>query len=161
EERSLLAGFVGAGAPVHIDVAVEAGTEDVPAEEAVPIRLVYSALENGLYVQEFATYIDVGDLGADGVAADRAPFDQKVRVALHQRVIFERAGLALIGVAGDVARGNFLVDELPLHPGRKAGTATPTEARRLDHLDDLVGLLRQRLFQRVVAFVPEIEVQRE
>src|SRR5262249_1329030 len=85
---------------------------------------------------------------------------QKVRVALHQQVIFERAGLALIGVAGDVARGNFLVDELPLHPGRKAGTATPAEARRLDHLDDLFGLLRQRLLQRVVALVLEIEVQR-
>ena len=71
-------------------------------EEAARVRLVDRALEHVLHVEELAADVDVGDLRADGVAGDRAPFDQQVRVALHQQVILERARLALVGVAGDV-----------------------------------------------------------
>ena len=84
-----------------------------------------------------------------------------MRIALHQQVIFERARLALVGVADDVARFDLLIDELPLHAGRKPGAAAAAQTRRFDELDDLVGLLAERCLQRVVAAVLQIEVERE
>ena len=152
DERRLLARFVGAGAAVHVDVAVEAAAEDVLAEVAGLVGLVDLGLEDLLHVVELAADVDVGDLRADGVAGDRAPLDQQVRVALHQHVILERARLALVGVAGDVLRlGRVLEDELPLQAGREAGAAAAAQPRRLHLLDDVVRLQRQRLAQPFVA----------
>src|SRR2546428_334130 len=52
-------------------------------------------------------------------------------MTLHQQVIFERARLAFVGVARDVLGvWRLLVDELPLHPGRKACAAAAAQARR-------------------------------
>ena len=55
----------------------------------------------------------------------------------------------------------LLVDELPLHPRREAGAAASAQARRLHHLDHLVGRDRQRFLQSFVALVLQIEVERE
>ncbi len=131
------------------------------AEEPPRAGLVDRALEHVLHVEEFAADVDVGDLRPDRVAADRAPFDQQVRIALDQQVILEGARLALVGVAGDVARLGLLVDELPLQPGRESGAAAAAQPGGLDHVDDLVRLLVERLLQRRIAVVLEIEVQRE
>ena len=163
DERRLLARFVGAGAAMHVDVAVEAAAVDVLAEVPGLIGLGDRALERLLHVEELAADVDVGDLRADRVAADRAPLDQQVRVALHQHVILERARLALVGVAGDVLRlRRVLEDELPLQAGRESGAAAPAQPRRLHLLDDLVRLQRQRLAQSFVAArVLQIEVERE
>src|SRR5204862_996883 len=90
EQRRLFTGLVRAGAAMHVDVAVEAGAENVLAQEAVPIGLVYRALEDVLDVEELAPNVDVGGLRADRVAADRAALDQQMRIALHQQVILER-----------------------------------------------------------------------
>src|SRR5262252_9120260 len=158
EERGLFAGLIGTGPAVHEDIAVEPGAEDVPAEEPARVGLVDRSLENLLGVQEFTPYIDVGDFRADGVAADGAALDEQVRIPLDEQVILERARLALVGVAGDVARGDFLVDELPLHARREARAAASAEAGRLDHLDDLVRLLAQSDLERAVALVRQIEI---
>ena len=161
EQRRLLARLVGAGAAVHVDVAVEAGPEDVLAEDPAARRPRRSRARGRLHVEELAADVDVGDLRADRVAADRAPFDQQVRIALHQQMVLERARLALVGVADDVARLGLLVDELPLHAGREAGAAAAAQAGRLDQLDDLVGRLAERGLQRLVALVLQIEIERE
>jgi len=84
-----------------------------------------------------------------------------MRIALHQQVVLERARLALVGVADDVARFGLLVDELPLHAGREAGAAAAAQPRGLHDLDDLVRLLRQRRLQRLVAAALQIEIERE
>src|SRR5262245_21142695 len=39
EERRLFTGFVRARAPMNVDVAVESGSEDVPAEESAGVGL--------------------------------------------------------------------------------------------------------------------------
>src|SRR6185436_9537123 len=98
----------------------------------------------------------------DRVAADRATLDQQMRIALHQHMVLERTGLALIRVARDVFRpGCVLEDELPLQPGREAGTAAPAQPRRLHLLDDVVRLQRERLAPRLVPTrVLHVEVER-
>jgi len=55
----------------------------------------------------------------------------------------------------------FGFDELPLQSGGKAGAAAPAQPRRLDLLDEVVGLHRQRLAQPFVAAgALQVEVQR-
>jgi hypothetical protein len=78
-------------------------------------------------------------------------------------VVFERARLALVRVAGDVTRpAGLLVHELPLHACREARTAATTQTGRLHHLDNLVGRMRsERLLQRVVPAMLQVEVERE
>jgi hypothetical protein len=83
-----------------------------------------------------------------------------MRIALHQEMILERPRLAFVGVAGDVARLDFLVDELPLHAGRKPGAAAAAQPRRLHHLDDFIRLLGERRPQPFVAVVLDVEIQR-
>ena len=162
DERRLLACFVRAGAAMHVDVAVETAAEDVLPEEPGAIGLLDRALERFLHVVELAADVDVGDLGADRVAADRAPFDEQVRIALHEHVILERARLALVSVARDVLRlRRVLEDELPLEPRRESGAATAAQPRRLHLLDDVVRLERQRFPQSLVpARVLHVEVER-
>src|SRR5262245_30785012 len=77
-------------------------------------------------------------------------------------MIFERTWLALVGVARDVLRvRRFLVDELPLHAGWEAGAAAAAQARGLHELDHLIGRHCERFLQPFVAFVLQIEVERE
>src|SRR5438128_53594 len=76
-----------------------------------------------------------------------------MRVAFHQLAVLERAGLALIGVADQVARARVVFrDEGPLHAGREAGAAAPPQPGLLDHLDDVCRRdLAQHFPQRLVA----------
>ena len=162
DQRRLFARFVGAGAAVNDDVAVEAGAHDVLADVALRVGLGELGLHHLLHVVELAADVDVGDLRADRPAADQAALEQQVRVALHQHVILERAGLALVGVAGDVLRQRrVLEDELPLHAGRESGAAAAAQARGLDHVDDGARLHAERLAQPVVALVLQEEVEGE
>ena len=148
EQRGLFAGFVRAGAAVHVHVAVEPGAENVLAQEPVGIGFVDGPFEHVLHMEELAANIDVGDLRSDGVAGNRASFDQQVRIPLHQEVVLERSRLAFVGVAGDVLRpGRLLVDELPFHARREPGAAPTAKPRGLHHLDDLVGSQGERLLQ--------------
>ena len=162
EQRRLFARFVRARAAMDEDVAVEARSENVLAEESARVGLVDRVLEHVLHVEELAADVDVGHLRADGVAGDRAALDQQVRIALHQQVVLERPRLAFVGVAGDVFRvRRLLVDELPFHAGRKPGAAAAAQARRLHDLDHLIGRKRERLLQPLVALVLQVEIERE
>jgi hypothetical protein len=162
EQGGLFSGLVGAGAAVHVDVAVETGPQHVPAEKSPRVGVVNRPLENVLDVQELTADVDVGDRRADGVAADRAPLDQEMRIALHQQMILERPRLAFVGVAGDVLGvGRLLVDELPFHPGRKAGAAPAAQPGRLDEIDDRLGREHERLAQSLVSLMLQVEVERE
>ena len=46
-------------------------------------------------------------------------------------------------------------------PGREPGAAAAAQPRRLHQLDDLFRLHRERLAQRLVALVLQIEIERE
>src|SRR5262249_15589352 len=164
DERRLLARLVRSGAAVHEDVAVEARTEDVLAEKAGPVRFLDGLLDDELHVIELAPYIDVSNLRPDRVAADGAPFDQQVGIALHEHVVLERARLALVGVAADVLRpGGVLEDELPFEPGWKSGAAAATQTGGFHTLDHVVRPHGRhgRAERLVAARVLDVEVERE
>src|SRR5690606_32859693 len=162
DERRLFAGFIGAGAAEDVDLAVEAGAEDVPADVARLASGLDLGLEPALHVVELAADVDVGDLRADRVTRDETALDEQVRVPLHEDVVLEGARLALVGVAADVLRlQRVLLHELPLHAGGEARPAAATQARLLDFLDDVVRLHAERLLQRLITVLPlEIEVER-
>ena len=162
DECGFFTRLIRTGATMNEHVAIESAAEDVLPEIAGRVRLLELGLEDLLHVVELAADVDVGDLRADRVAGNRAPFDQQMRVALHQHVILERAGLALVGVAADVFRlRRVLEHELPLHAGREAGAAAAAEAGGLHLLDDVIRLHRQRLAQPfVAALVLGVEVER-
>ena len=144
---------------MDIDVAFESGAKDVLPEEPGGVGFGDRLLENVLDVVELAADIDVSDFRADRIAADRTAFDQQVRIALHQQVIFERPRFAFVGVTGDVARLDLLVDETPLQTGRKSRAAAAAQARGLHQIDDRIGRLAKRFLQRVIALVPAVKVE--
>ena len=161
DQRGLFARLVGAGAAVHVDLAVLAAAEDVLPQVAGGAGLGDLGLELPLQVVELAADVDVADLGADRPAADDAAFEQQVRVALEQHVILERARLALVGVDQQVLRlGDVLRDEAPLHAGREAGAAAAAQAGLLHLVDDRLGRHRHGLAHGLVAAVLDVEIER-
>ena len=74
-----------------------------------------------------AADVDEPLAGADGVAGQRQPFQQQVRVALHQDAVLERPRLRLVGVADDVFLAGLSAcgDHPPLAAGREAGSPAP------------------------------------
>ena len=77
------------------------------------------------------------------------PFEQAVRVALDDRAVHERAGVALVGVADQVLLvGRLLPGELPLLAGREAAAAAAAQAARSTMSQTSAGvMLAQRLGQ--------------
>ena len=153
EQGGLLSADIGAGAAVHVQVQCEGASEDVFAEVARLVGLRQRALEDFGAEGELSTDVNIGRSDADGVGGEDHALDHLVRVSLHQLAVLERAGLALIGVADEIARaGMVLGNKRPFHAGREAGAAASPQAGLLDHLGD-VGRrdLAQDLLQGLIA----------
>ena len=74
---------------------------------------------------------------ADGVCADQHAFDQRVRVALDDGSVHERAGVALVGVADQIfGRTGALAGGVPFEPGREACAAASRETGYFDFFND-------------------------
>ena len=133
---------------------IEAGTEDVLADETGGTRLVQGRLEALVALPDLAVDVVVPALDAHGEGGDGHAFDHLMRVVAQQIAILEGARFALVGVAADVLRSLIgLGHEAPLEAGGEAGAAAAAQ-RGLFHLsDDSIGrqLLVQNLFQRLVA----------
>jgi hypothetical protein len=73
--------------------------------------------------------------------------------------IFEGARLGLVGVADDIDRlGVGGGDEAPLHSGRKASTATPTQTRFLHLVGDVSRSHSEGFFELRIAAVAQVAV---
>ena len=91
------------------------------AEVAVRVRELDRAPQGGDGVGVLRADVDVALAGADRVAGDRHALDEGERVALDDHPVGERAGVALVEVAGDELQvGGGLEDGLPLDAGREA-----------------------------------------
>ena len=83
-----------------------------------------------------------------------------MRVALQHGTVHERAGVALVSVAGHVLLiGLGAVGELPLQARGETAAAAAAQAGLEDFVDDLLaGHAGQRLFQRLVAVEGQVFV---
>ena len=102
QQGRLLAADEGAGAEADLDVEVEAGAEDVLAEEAVFAGLLDGDLEALDGEGILGADVDEALVGADGVAADGHGLEDGVGVALDRGAVHVGARVALVGVADDV-----------------------------------------------------------
>ena len=105
--------------------------------------------------------VDIPLRAAGSRTGDHHALDHAVGVALHNALIHESAGVALVAVAHDVLHiGHIAPHALPLAPGREASAASSAEARVRDLRADLrVGHLKQRLLQCLIAAQRQIFLQ--
>ena len=98
-QRRLFAADVGAGAAVHVNVDAVAAPHRVRAEDTGGVRLLHRRFHHAQRLGELTADVDVRDLGADRVRADRRSLDEGMRRPAHDLAILERARLGLVGVA--------------------------------------------------------------
>ncbi len=108
--------------------------------------------------EKLAANVDIGAVGADGIAGNDDAFDDLVRVALDKLAIFERARLAFVGIdSHDLGDSGILGHKAPLGSGGKASAAAPTQPRAFDHVNHICGrVLSKRLAHCRIAAVRQI-----
>ena len=142
-------------------VEVEAGSEDVAAEEPALVRLVDRAPQPLVPQCELAPDVHERLMALDGERGDDHALDQLVRIPLHEHVVLEGGRLPLVGVHGEVARVYVLGQERPLLAGAEPGAAPAPQTRRLHLLVlDRLGGHPERLAQRLVPAGREIPLDR-
>ena len=158
DQRRLLAADEGPGAQADFQVEIEARAEDVLAQQAPLAALLDRPLDPLDGHRIFGADVEEALLGADGEAADDHPLDHVQRIALQHAAVHERAGIALVGVADEVAgRVGGLGAHLPLLPGGISAAAAAAELRAGDFLDHPLRIvLLQHLGQGLEAAVVEI-----
>ena len=149
-----------AGAQADVDVEVEAGAEDVIAQQAVLMGLFNGFLQ-ALYGDGILrTNVDPAFVRADGVSADRHGFQDRVGIAFQQGAVHESAGVALVSVADEVLVLRLAgTGKLPLLAGGETGAAAAAQSGLQHFVNDLFGgHLGQRLCQGLVAVKRDIFV---
>ena len=159
-QSRLFAADIGAGPAVQINVEREIGPLDVLAEQVVRVALLDRPVERAVRAAEFITQVDVRRRRADGVRRDHDPFQELMRIVLHQDAIVERARLALVAVHAEVKGARMVLgQEGPFDARRKAGAAAAAQPRILDHLCDVVRGHSQGFSQRLISAVGAITSQ--
>ena len=130
-QRRRLAADEGPAAAGHLDVEAEAGPQDVLAQQAELPRLLDGLAgvhhRQGILVAD----VHVALARADGVRADHHPLEDRVGIALQQPAVHVGAGVALVGVADDVALvAGGAPALLPLAGGRVPAAAAPPQTGR-------------------------------
>ena len=129
-----------------------ATAKDVLAEEAALARLldgdVHARDGEGVLVAD----VDVALDGVRGEGGDEHALDDEVGVALHEDAVDPGAGVALVGVADEVAGvGAGIAEEVPLAASGEAGAAAPAEAAFEHEFDDGLRLHVERLHETFVS----------
>ena len=157
DEAGLLAADVGTGTAMHVDLAVEAGAEDVLAEEAFIMRLCDGLFQNLRREGEFFAHVDVGKLGTHSEAGNRHAFDQLMRILMHDVPVLEGAGFGFVRVADQIdwlgIRGR---NEAPLYTGRETCTPTATQAAGFDLVGDGAAIHGERLFELLIPAIFQV-----
>jgi len=107
-----------------------------------------------------AAYVDECVLRTHSVTGDQQPFDHPERIAVHEHAVFERTGLALVGIADHIAGPGIARCELPLQAGRESRAAAADQLAGLHLGDHLRGShLAEDLAQRCHAALCAVVVQ--
>ncbi len=100
------------------------------------------AVEDRPALRVFVAQINVDVGGLDHPGGDQHAFEKAVRVGFEKIAVLEGAGLALVAIDREQARGGLLAHQTPFAPGRKPGTTEPAQPRMLERLDHLLGFAR-------------------
>ncbi|CAM5240932.1 hypothetical protein SSTU70S_00351 [Stutzerimonas stutzeri] len=111
---------VASGTGVDEQLEIEAGTEDVLAEQAGGLGFLDGAVEVVRRIDVFAAQEDVTAIGLERSSADQHAFDEKVRQLLHEQAVLPGVGFHLVGIAQQVADVLRFVcwHQAPLDAGR-------------------------------------------
>ena len=154
-----LAADEGAAAAADPQVEAEARCRGCLAEQAELARLVDGAREALDRHRVLLAHVHVTLARAHRVGADDHALEHAVRVALEQRVVHERAGVALVGVADHVLELALRpAARLPLAAGREAGAAAAAQAGALDLVEDGLGPHLERPHEGRVAAERDVVV---
>ena len=142
-------------------VEVEPAAQDVLAQEAARISLLNSPVHDFDQVSILAANVDVALLGGDRQAGNQHPFNDAVRVVLHQQAVFAGARFAFVGVANHILQlGRLARHEAPLHPRREARAAPAAQSRFLHLVHNGLRRHLDSLAQGLVALVRQVGLER-
>ena len=158
EHRGLFAADVGPGAHTHLEIKTLTRAGNVAAEVARLVGRGDGGAQRAQRMRVFGTQIDVTLGRPHRDAGDGHALDQGERIAFHQHAIGEGAGVAFVGVAGNVflLPRRLIEHRLPLDAGRESRPAPPAQARGRDGLHDRGRLHGQRPCESLVAAVRHI-----
>jgi len=141
---------------------MEAGTEDVQAEQAGLLGCFDRMLEPGHSQGVFGPDIDIAVMGTGRDGGDQHTLNHQMGIALHDAAIHESTGVPFITIADNVFDRILLPGNLlPFPAGRITATATAAQVRLEYGLADRFrSQLKQRLAQRLVASMGDIVFNR-
>jgi len=138
-QRGFLAADVAAGAHKDFEFEIKFAPEDFFPEEAGVTAAADLFAEDFFLQMILVADVENAALRASDNAGDEHAFNQEMRQMRHDEAVFDRAGLAFIGVADDVFHGVALfADEIPLHAGGKSSSAHAAKFRSLELSEDVV-----------------------
>src|SRR6266850_1267456 len=138
-QRGFLAADVAAGADEDFEFEIKFATEDFLSEKAGATAAADLFAKDFFLKMILVADVENAALRAGDNAGDEHAFDEEMRQMRHDEAVFDRAGLAFIGVADNVFhRVALFADELPLHAGRKSGSAHTAKFRSLELRDGIV-----------------------
>src|SRR6266852_2096073 len=138
-QRGFLAADVAARADEDLEFEIKFAATDLFSEETGATAAANLFAKDFFLKMVFVANVKNAVLRAGDNAGDEHAFDEEMRQMRHDEAVFDRAGLAFIGVADDVFhRVALFADELPLHAGRKSGSAHTAKFRSLELRDDIV-----------------------
>ncbi len=131
---------VSSAAGMHDHIEVVAGAENIFAENPLLASLFHGRFHSFGTECEFSTDIYESQMTIYRKRCNRHPFDNTVRIILHQNPVFAGSRFRFIGIADKVARlGTVFRNETPFHPGRESRTAASANTRLLHFIDHLIG----------------------
>ena len=102
DESGFFSADVGASAAVEDDIEVDAGAENVFTEDSGGFAFANGSIECAVAGAVFVAEVEVGFIGADGVAGENDAFDELMGIFFHQVAVIEGSGFAFVGVDGEV-----------------------------------------------------------
>ena len=154
KQRGFFATDVGASAHGRVQVEIDAGAQQILAEQASRVGFLERPLETGHRLgEEFATNVVVAHRGTHAIATDGHALDDRVRVVTEDVTVVAGARLGFVRIAHRILlAGSIAGHEAPLQAGGEARATTATQTGSLQLLDNLLGrsFLAQDFFPSLV-----------
>ena len=156
QQRRFLAADVGSAATPHPQIE-----SSLAAQETGRPGFLEGPFENLRSLRVFIAQVDEAPCGTCCVGCDCHPFDDRVRIQVHQGAVLEASGFALVGVADDCLWSTgVLRDGVPFATGGKSGAPAARQSAVADGLAHGCGIGCQRFFQAQVAAGTPVAVVR-